>query len=173
MLLYRATKSILIRMISELITTLAQARKAARITQADLAERAGLSRMAVQRTETGDVDPRFSTLQEMARVLNMELIAVPAELHAQVLALIQPQTDQTGAADSIASPVTARIRLEVLRIVNLRTLFARPQWPEVFCATFRGLRDGDSQLGLRTGGTGGTGQRIVAGHGRSKRRTGR
>ena len=106
MLLYRATKSILIRMISELITTLAQARKAARITQADLAERAGLSRMAVQRTETGDVDPRFSTLQEMARVLNMELIAVPAELHAQVLALIQPQTGQTAAADRIASPVT-------------------------------------------------------------------
>ncbi|MEG0046956.1 MAG: winged helix-turn-helix transcriptional regulator, partial [Comamonas sp.] len=34
-------------MISELITTLAQTRKAARITQADLAERAGLSRMAV------------------------------------------------------------------------------------------------------------------------------
>ena len=106
MLLYCATKSILIRMISELITTLAQARKAARITQADLAERAGLSRMAVQRTETGDVDPRFSTLQEMARVLNMELIAVPAELHAQVLALIQPQTGQTAAADRIASPVT-------------------------------------------------------------------
>lgn len=108
MLLCHATKSILIRMTSELITTLAQARKAARITQADLAERAGLSRMAVQRTETGDVDPRFSTLQEMARVLNMELIAVPAELHAQVLALIQPQTDQKGAADSIASPVTGQ-----------------------------------------------------------------
>ena len=42
----------------------------------------------------------------MARVLNMELIAVPAELHAQVLALIQPQTGQTAAADRIASPVT-------------------------------------------------------------------
>ena len=111
MLLYRATKSILIRMISELITTLAQARKAARITQADLAERAGLSRMAVQRTETGDVDPRFATWQEMARVLNMELIAVPAELHAQVLALIQPQTGQTAAADRIASPVTDQASL--------------------------------------------------------------
>jgi hypothetical protein len=30
----------------------------------------------------------------MARVLNMELIAVPAELHAQVLALIQTQAGQ-------------------------------------------------------------------------------
>ena len=76
-------------MTSELITTLAQARKAARITQADLAERAGLSRMAVQRTETGDVDPRFSTLQEMARVLGLELIAVPAALRAELLAFIQ------------------------------------------------------------------------------------
>ena len=76
-------------MISELITTLAQTRKAARITQADLAERAGLSRMAVQRTETGDVDPRFSTLAEMARVLDMELIAVPSALRPALQAFIQ------------------------------------------------------------------------------------
>ncbi|QXZ11183.1 helix-turn-helix domain-containing protein [Comamonas sp. Y33R10-2] len=91
-------------MISELITTLAQTRKAARITQADLAERAGLSRMAVQRTETGDVDPRFSTLQEMARVLGMELMAVPKGLHGQVQALIQASTSEAAApADKTAS----------------------------------------------------------------------
>ena len=74
---------------SDLISTLAQARKAARITQADLAARAGLSRMAVQRTETGDVDPRFSTLQEMARVLEMDLIAVQSALRAELQAFIQ------------------------------------------------------------------------------------
>lgn len=72
-----------------LITTLAEVRKARRITQADLAAQAGLSRMAVQRTETGDVDPRFSTLAEMARVLGMELIAVPAELSPALQAFIQ------------------------------------------------------------------------------------
>lgn len=77
-------------MTSELITTLALTRKTMRMTQAELAERAGLSRMAVQRTETGDVDPRFSTLQEMARVLGMELIAVPTALLPQVQALLQP-----------------------------------------------------------------------------------
>ena len=76
-------------MTSSLIATLAQARKAAHITQADLAARAGLSRMAVQRTETGDVDPRFSTLQEMARVLDMDLIAVPSTLRAELQAFIQ------------------------------------------------------------------------------------
>lgn len=90
-------------MISELITTLSQTRKAARITQADLAERAGLSRMAVQRTETGDVDPRFSTLQEMARVLEMHLMAVPAGLHAQVQALIHSASGKSTSPDAVPS----------------------------------------------------------------------
>ena len=76
-------------MSSDLIPALVQARKARGMTQAQLAEQAGLSRMAVQRTETGDVDPRFSTLQEMARVLGLELIAVPAALRAELLAFIQ------------------------------------------------------------------------------------
>ena len=82
-------KRILMSMTDAAITSLAQARKAQHITQAQLAERAGLSRMAVQRTETGDVDPRYSTVAEMARVLGMQLIAVPAELVPALQAFIQ------------------------------------------------------------------------------------
>ena len=63
---------------TDLIAHLAQARKAQHITQADLAERAGLSRMTVQRLESGSLDPRLSTLHEMARVLGLQLVAVPA-----------------------------------------------------------------------------------------------
>ncbi len=76
-------------MTDALIESLALARKAQHITQAQLAERAGLSRMAVQRTETGDVDPRYSTVAEMARVLGMQLIAVPADLVPALQAFIQ------------------------------------------------------------------------------------
>ena len=76
-------------MTHSLITTLAEVRKARRITQADLAAQAGLSRMAVQRTETGDVDPRYSTVAEMARVLGMQLVAVPADLVPALQAFIQ------------------------------------------------------------------------------------
>lgn len=101
-------KRTFIRMTSELITTLAQARKAARITQADLAERAGLSRMAVQRTETGDVDPRFSTLQEMARVLDMALIAVPGALHADVQALIESASPVPASREAAPSANTEK-----------------------------------------------------------------
>lgn len=58
-----------------LIEQLTQARKAVQMTQADLAERAGLSRMTVQRLESGAMDPRLSTLSEMARVLGLEFHA--------------------------------------------------------------------------------------------------
>ena len=63
----------------DLIARLAHARKAANLTQAELAERAGLSRMTVQRLEGGNLDPRLSTLQELARVLDMELHAVASD----------------------------------------------------------------------------------------------
>jgi transcriptional regulator with XRE-family HTH domain len=80
--IFSTKKSIKAIMQHDLISSLADARKARRMTQADLAAQAGLSRMAVQRTETGDVDPRFSTLAEMARVLDMELIALRPALQA-------------------------------------------------------------------------------------------
>jgi transcriptional regulator with XRE-family HTH domain len=87
--IFSTKKSIKAIMQHDLISSLADARKARSMTQADLAAQAGLSRMAVQRTETGDVDPRFSTLAEMARVLDMELIAVPSALRPALQAFIQ------------------------------------------------------------------------------------
>ena len=91
-------------MSSDLIPALVQARKARAMTQAQLAEQAGLSRMAVQRTETGDVDPRFSTLREMARVLDLELIAVPAALRAELQALIQSRGEDLAQSRGADAP---------------------------------------------------------------------
>ena len=76
-------------MTDALINSLVATRKARKMTQAELAEKAGLSRMAVQRTETGDVDPRYSTLAEMSRVLGMQMMAVPADLVPALKAFIQ------------------------------------------------------------------------------------
>ena len=87
-----------------LILSLVQARKQAQMTQAQLAERAGLSRMAVQRTETGDVDPRFSTLLHMAQVLNLELIAVPAGSVAEVLPFLQTGSEHPGPKVDVDPP---------------------------------------------------------------------
>lgn len=70
-----------------LIAELQAARKRLGLKQQELAEQAGLSRMTVQRIESGAIDPRLSTLAEMARVLRMELVAVAST-----------STDPIGAA---------------------------------------------------------------------------
>jgi transcriptional regulator with XRE-family HTH domain len=63
------------------VTTLTTIRKSRHMTQAELAQEAGLSRMTVQRLESNGLDPRLSTLQEMARVLEHELVIIPIHLH--------------------------------------------------------------------------------------------
>lgn len=63
------------------VATLMAVRKTHQMTQAELAQRANLSRMTVQRLESNGLDPRLSTLQEMAKVLEQELVVIPAHLH--------------------------------------------------------------------------------------------
>ncbi len=87
-----------------MIHALATTRKARQMTQAELAERAGLSRMTVQRTEGGDLDPRFSTLAEMARVLGLEIIAVPASLRPELEAFIQSGGKFLGQPEGADAP---------------------------------------------------------------------
>ena len=97
-------KSINAIMPHDLISTLTAARKAHQITQAELAQRAGLSRMTVQRTEGGDLDPRYSTLAEMARVLGMDIIAVPSSLRPSLEAFIQSGGKFLGQPQGVDAP---------------------------------------------------------------------
>ncbi|NCT99748.1 MAG: helix-turn-helix transcriptional regulator [Comamonadaceae bacterium] len=66
-----------------ILDDLEAARKASSLTQAELAERAGVNRMTVGRLEAG-LDPRLSTLQELARALGLELMLVPRELRPAI-----------------------------------------------------------------------------------------
>jgi len=107
-------KSINKIMNNDLIQSLALARKAGHLTQAQLAEQAGLSRMTVQRTEAGDLDPRYSTLAEMARVLGMDIIAVPSSLRPSLQAFIQAGGKFLGQPEGVDAPpsVIDRLRTE-------------------------------------------------------------
>ena len=75
-----------------LVTALTAIRKARQMTQAELAQHAGLSRMTVQRLESNGLDPRLSTLQEMARVLEQELVTIPLHLHGSFHEWLAAQT---------------------------------------------------------------------------------
>ncbi len=67
-----------------LIQQLEAMRRAANLTQDDLATNAGLSRMTVQRAEAGHIDPRLSSVQAIAKTLNVELMLVPTALRHEL-----------------------------------------------------------------------------------------
>ena len=89
------------------------ARKAVGLSQDELAERAGLSRMTVQRTESGQIDPRVSSLLVMARALGLDLMLVPLELRGELEAFVRSggrflgQSTGASAPPSIADTLAA------------------------------------------------------------------
>ncbi|RYG14671.1 MAG: helix-turn-helix domain-containing protein [Burkholderiales bacterium] len=68
---------------NSIIQELESSRKAAQLTQAELAQRSGVNRMTVGRIEAG-LDPRLSTVQELARAMGMDIMLVPSNLRAEV-----------------------------------------------------------------------------------------
>ena len=74
----------------QLTEELEKARKAASLSQEALATQAGLSRMTVQRIESGQIDPRLSTLLEILmrdKSWNEELAR---KTYIAILDLIEP-----------------------------------------------------------------------------------
>ena len=71
------------RLAPGILEELESTRKASRLTQAELAQRSGVNRMTVGRVESG-LDPRLSTVQELARAMGMEIMLVPRELRSEV-----------------------------------------------------------------------------------------
>ena len=57
------------------------------LTQHEVAKRSGVLQNHYSKIEQGKVDPRFSTLQDVARALALEIMLVPTELVHTVNAL--------------------------------------------------------------------------------------
>ena len=91
-----------------LIEELEAARKAADLSQEQLAISAGLSRMTVQRTEAGQIDPRLSSVAAIAKTLGMDLMLVPSALRPELESFVRSggrflgQPAGSGAPLSIA-----------------------------------------------------------------------
>jgi transcriptional regulator with XRE-family HTH domain len=60
--------------------------------QADLAQKLGMRQSQISNLERGSVDPRLSTVQDVARVLDFELMLVPRQFVPVVKGLV----DVTG-----------------------------------------------------------------------------
>ena len=96
-----------------LIEELEAARKAADLTQEQLATRSGLSRMTVQRTEAGQIDPRLSSVAAIAKTLGMDVMLVPTDLRPELESFVRSggrflgQPAGSGAPLSIAQTLAS------------------------------------------------------------------
>ena len=91
---------------SILADQLVAARRAAGITQAQLAEKAGLGRGTIQRIEAGVADPRVDTLLAISRVLGLEPLLVPSWLRQEVVNFIQSGGKIIGQPPGIGAPLS-------------------------------------------------------------------
>ncbi len=89
---------------SKILSELKNARKAVGLTHDTLATRAGVSRMTVQRTESGNIDPRLSTLAALARTLGMDLMLVPRALRPDLEDFVRSGGRFLGQPSGIGAP---------------------------------------------------------------------
>ncbi|MFM9983037.1 MAG: helix-turn-helix domain-containing protein [Burkholderiales bacterium] len=71
-------------------------RKAKDWSQLELAQKAGLSQRHISGIETGKIVPRYDTLLEILRVLDLDLILVPREILSAVQALIRDHRNRAA-----------------------------------------------------------------------------
>jgi len=100
---------IYLKMITEMsiLTEMAGARKAAGLAQQDIAEKAGLNRMTVQKIEARTIDPKLSTLEVLARALGMEIMLVPAALRPSLEDFVRAGGKVLGQPAGLEAPRSA------------------------------------------------------------------
>lgn len=74
-------------MVDHISAILRERRRTLGLSQTEAAERAGLRQNYYSRIEIGKIEPRVSTLQDIARALSLELMLIPSELVQTVTAV--------------------------------------------------------------------------------------
>src|SRR5436305_718427 len=90
---------------SEPFRQLRALRRARKLKQEDVARKAGISREAYLRAESGQADPRMSTFLAACEALGLEVVLAPQHLAADVNAFIASRNGGVTAA-SMAGPAT-------------------------------------------------------------------
>lgn len=72
-----------------IIRQLVDARKRQGISQAELGKKMGLPQSHLSKIESGETDPRMSSLIEIARLLGFELVLIPKQLVPAIQAVVK------------------------------------------------------------------------------------
>jgi transcriptional regulator with XRE-family HTH domain len=97
-----------------ILKDLAEVRRAQAISQGELASRSGLDQAQLSRIEAERVDPRLSSLVQIARALGQEIVLVPQGSLSAVRAVIRSSAPQASV-----SPLARQTR-QLLTIIESR-----------------------------------------------------
>ncbi|MGO4155702.1 helix-turn-helix domain-containing protein [Cupriavidus sp. YAF13] len=92
---------------SEPFRQLRALRRARKLKQEDVARKAGISREAYLRAESGQADPRMSTFLAACEALGLEVVLAPQHLAADVNAFIASRNGGVTAASMAGQPPAA------------------------------------------------------------------
>lgn len=67
------------------------ARKAKRMTQGELGQKTGLPQSHISQIESGNIDIRLSSLQEITKLLDLELMFVPRHFKPAIQGIIDSE----------------------------------------------------------------------------------
>ncbi len=79
---------------SEILKLLKKHRLELKLKQSELGSKLGLPQSHISKIEQGATDPRLSTVTDMARLLNQELVLVPREMLPLIKSLISGEDAQ-------------------------------------------------------------------------------
>jgi HTH-type transcriptional regulator / antitoxin HipB len=88
-----------------IVAALKEAREKKGLSQRALSAQAGVPQSHISRIERGAVDLQLSSLIEIARVLDLELVTVPRKLVPAVQAIVRTETSSPwGMSEGTAPP---------------------------------------------------------------------
>lgn len=64
--------------------------------QSELGQKLGLPQSHISTIENGATDPRLSTVEDMARLLDQELMLIPRELVQVIRAMLRSETESNN-----------------------------------------------------------------------------
>lgn len=79
---------------NEIIKSLKKARIERKLKQSELGSKLGLPQSHISKIEQGGTDLRLSTVADMARLLDLELVLVPRHMLPAIKAMIEGKEEQ-------------------------------------------------------------------------------
>ncbi|MES9830243.1 MAG: helix-turn-helix transcriptional regulator [Candidatus Thiodiazotropha sp.] len=79
---------------SEIITQLKRARQDKKLKQSELGGKLGLPQSHISKIEKGGADPRLSTVEDMARLVDQELVLIPRVMLPAIRAILSGEDTQ-------------------------------------------------------------------------------